>query len=205
MNNIKRLQYTLVAEGYAEYAFIPMYINRIAASYSIQAKRSSLGLRPGKSNKSKVHSECENILKDAVNKQHDLFLVGVDLDEVDYEDDQLKHQEEYNKLITSLGTPYQRSKAKVIIYVPIQAIEHWLIYQLYKVESGKVMSANSVEGKDQDYYKKQLYKGRSDGLAMEKIAKAIAENADFEELAKQSRSFCHFHNQVKTFLTSFAA
>ncbi|WP_262898063.1 hypothetical protein [Fibrella forsythiae] len=39
---------------------------------------------------------------------------------------------------------------------------------------------------------------------MEKVAKEIAEQADFDELAKQSRSFCHFHEQVTAFLTSYS-
>ena len=38
---------------------------------------------------------------------------------------------------------------------------------------------------------------------MERVARDIAEKADFDELAKQSRSFAHFHDQVITFLEQY--
>lgn len=199
-----RLDYTLVAEGYAEYAFIPVYIRRMADIYAIQSVKSPLGLRPGKSNKSEVYLECQDILKDSINKQYDLFIVGVDLDKPDHDQDQPVHTAECDKLVTALGKPYQRFSDRIIIYVPVQAIEHWLIYQVHKINRTKTIVSDSVESAHQDKFKEQLYKGRRDGDAMQQVARKIAEEADFDELAKQSKSFCHFHEQVKSFLASFS-
>ncbi|WP_262507336.1 hypothetical protein [Spirosoma radiotolerans] len=36
------------------------------------------------------------------------------------------------------------------------------------------------------------------------VAEKIALSADFYELAKQSRSFAHFHNQITDFLAQFS-
>ena len=199
-----RLVYTLVAEGYAESSFIATYMLRMAEMYAIQAVKSRLGLRPGKSNKSEVYLECQNILKDSINKQYDLFIVGVDLDKPDHEKDQPVHKSECDKLVTALGKPYQRFSDRIIIYVPVQAIEHWLIYQVHKVQGTKMIVRDSVESAHQDKFKEQLYKKRRDGDVMQKVAREIAEKADFNELAKQSRSFCHFHEQVTAFLASFS-
>ncbi|WP_375448303.1 hypothetical protein [uncultured Fibrella sp.] len=199
-----RLEYTLVAEGYAEYAFIPVYMRRMADRYAIQAVKSKLGLRPGKSNKSEVYLEYQDILKDSINRQYDLFIVGVDLNEPDREQDQPVHRKECDKLIAALGKPYQRFSNKIVLYVPVQAIEYWLIYQLHKVQAMKTTVSNSVKSAHQDKFKEQLYKNRRDGDAMQQVAKEIAEKADFDELAKQSCSFCHFHEQVTAFLTLFS-
>lgn len=196
------LVYALVAEGFAEYSFIPIYLKRIAEAKGLQVKRSSLDLLKKQPSKSKVLQEAEEICLKALRDEEQAFcIVGVDLDSPDHTDEQTKHTSECIKLIDVLDSAYKRYKKQICIYVPIQAIEHWLTYQAYHVKQIKKPVENSLEKESQDKLKKLLYGGKDDRRQMQSVSQAIAEKADFTELAKQSRSFAHFHHQVEAFLS----
>jgi hypothetical protein len=205
MRNKKRLNYTLVSEGYSEYAFIPTYLRRIAEVHNIQIVQSKLDLKKKQPSKSKVLLEARKLCTAAMQEEHDLFIAGIDLDKVDHEPHQPHHIAECAKLSSAMGNVYNLFRDKIIIYVPVQAIEHWLTYQAYNFDSNTFSKcvANSLESKPQDELKKMLYRGKVNGDAMERLAKNIADNADFVELARQSRSFNHFHKQVAAFLSNF--
>lgn len=188
------LKYTLVAEGFAEYAFIPIYLKRVAAVKGLQIKRSSLDLLKKQPSKSKVMQEAEDLCLRALRDQEQAFcIVGVDLDGPDHTDEQERHTTECNSLKKALGSAHKRYEQQIVIYITVQAIEHWLFYQQYQVKLIDKPANNSAEKEPQAKLKKLLYSGREDRRQMESVARAIAEQADFEELAKQSRSFNHFH------------
>lgn len=198
------LVYTLVAEGFAEYSFIPVYLKRLAAEKGLQIKRSSLDLLKKQPSKSKVLYEAEELCLKALRDEKQSFcIVGVDLDKADHTDEQHEHTAECNKLTKALGTAYKTYKGQIYIYVPVQAVEHWLMYQAYRVKSIDKPSKDSVEKEPQGKLKKLLYDGKDDRRKMQAVAQAIAEKADFNELAKQSKSFAHFHQQVITFLNQY--
>ncbi|MCY7356758.1 MAG: DUF4276 family protein [Rudanella sp.] len=206
MKNKKRLDYTLVAEGFAEYAFIPTYLRIVAEQYNVQAVPSKLDLKKKQPSKSKVLQEAGKLCIAAMQANHDLFIAGIDLDKPDHEKTQPVHELECTILSTAIGKTYKAHSNKIVIYVPVQAIEHWLAYQAHKLDTKPTFPTfadNGVESKSQDELKQLLYKGNDNGDFMERTAKAIAEKADFAQLAKQSRSFGHFHKQVTEFLTTF--
>ncbi|MBD2754549.1 DUF4276 family protein [Spirosoma validum] len=201
------LVYTLVAEGFTEYTFIPIYLKRVAAEKTLQIKRSSLDLLKKQPSKSKVLVEAEDLCLKALRDENQAFcIVGVDLDGPDQTDEQQEHVKECDKLIKALGSAYKPNtyKARIAIYVPIQAIEHWLIYQAYHSKLIDKPVANSIEKESQDKLRKLLYGSKDDRRQMQSIAQTIAEKADFNELAKQSRSFAHFHNQIIAFLEQYS-
>ena len=197
----KPLVYTLVAEGFAEYTFVPIYLKRLATERGLQIKRSSLDLLKKQPSKSKVLAEAEELCLKALRDEEQTFcIVGVDLDVPDQTDEQEKHHEECRKLMVALDSAQEKYGSQICIYVPVQAIEHWLMYQAYHTKPIAKPVNDSIEKESQDKLKKLLYSGRDDRRQMQAVSRAIAEKADFEELAKQSRSFAHFHQQVKTFL-----
>ena len=57
-----------------------------------------------------------------------------------------------------------------------------------------------MESSVKDVTKKRLYGANANKTKIEKIAKDVADKADFEELAKQSKSFKLLHKQVKLFI-----
>ena len=199
------LVYALVAEGFAEYTFIPVYLKRIAAEKGFQVKRSSLDLLKKQPSKSKVLAEAETLcLKALRDEEQDFCIVGIDLDKADHTDEQKEHTVECSTLIKALGSAYKVYEKQILIYVPIQAIEHWLIYQAYRTKSVDKPTKDSSEKEPQGKLKKLLYGDKEDQRQMKSVAQAIAEKADFNELAKQSRSFRHFHSQVTEFLNEYS-
>ncbi|MEZ0483680.1 hypothetical protein [Fibrella aquatica] len=204
MKKIKRLDYTLIAEGFAEYAFISTYLRVIAEGYNVQAVQSQIASKNKRLGKSRVLSEAGKFCTAAITEDHNLVLVGVDLDRADHQKEQLLHKAECKKLSEAMGRVYIDYGDIIVLYVPVQAIEHWLAYQAYKINLIDSITANGVESRPQSELKKVLYRGKEDQFTIEKIAKEIAKKADFDELAKQSRSFCHFHEQVRAFLISFS-
>ncbi|WP_421826695.1 DUF4276 family protein [Larkinella sp.] len=202
-----KLIYTLVGEGFAEYAFIPAYLKRMAENRSVQFVRSNIRIAiSANPSASKVIEKAAQFCEQAlVSESHELFIIGIDLDKADFPPELMHHTKRRNELVAKLGKLHKTFEKKIVLYVPIQAFDHWLYYQCYKVNLKEVKpTPNSLEAKHQDEIKTRLYgKKAADRLTMEKIAKTVAEKADFDELAKQSRSFDHFHKQIVTFLASY--
>ncbi|GAB3040678.1 hypothetical protein [Spirosoma pulveris] len=203
MKKDKRLDYTLIAEGFAEYAFIPTYLKLLAEQHNVQAVRSRLGFRGQDAGKSKVLKEAGAISVIAIQQNNQLVIVGVDLDMADHETHQPKHTAECQKLTLALGKSYTNFGNRIVCFVTVQAIEQWLSYQAYKVGLSNKFPDKSLESKPQSDLKKLLYGTKDNGLTMSNVAEKIALSADFEELAKQSRSFAHFHKQVADFLVQY--
>ncbi|MCC5612624.1 hypothetical protein LC612_39515 [Nostoc sp. CHAB 5834] len=203
MKKNKRLDYTLIAEGFAEYAFIATYLKLVAEQYDVQAVRSRLGFKGQDAGKSKVLKEAGAISVVAIQQDNQLIIVGVDLDSADHETHQPKHTAECQKLTLALGKTYTNFGDRIVCFVTIQAIEQWLSYQAYKVGVSDKFSDKSLESKPQNELKKLMYGTKDNGPNMSDVAETIALVADFEELAKQSRSFKHFHKQVSAFLTTY--
>ena len=199
------LIYTLVAEGFAEYSFIPIYLKRIAALKGLQIKRSSLDLLKKQPSKSKVIQEAEELCLKALRDEEQTFcIVGVDLDKADQTDEQREHSNECSTLKKALDTAYKHYEKQIMLYVPIQAIEHWLAYQAFHLKMNTRPANGSLEKFHQKELKRLLYGDNDNRRKMQDIAQSIAEKADFDELAKQSRSFGHFHRQVTEFLNNYS-
>lgn len=128
----------------------------------------------------------------------DLFLAGIDLDKSDFTDDLAYHTERIQELKGRMGKVYKQYEDRTILYVPVQAIDCWVWYVQQNA------TANSLESTGKSDTKKAVY-GRSDPdrQRIEKVVREAAVRADFAKLAKQSRSFRHFHEQVTDFLDNY--
>ncbi len=196
----KKLTYTLIGEGFAEYKFIPAYIEwAVSQQFSnCQVVRTNIQIPISRqSSVSKVLQDaarfCEQSFADTRNPC-DLFIAGIDLDKSDFGELEI-HAARLHELKTSMRETHKLYADKIILFVPIQAIDYWLCY----VE--EQATVDSLEAKAKDEIKKKVYGSKNpDRRQIEKIAKTIAEKADFAKLAKQSRSFKHFHQQVIAFL-----
>ncbi len=199
----KTLRYTLIAEGFAEYQFIPAYIDWTAKQVGgIQAIRTKIQLAVSRNpSVSKVLHEaatyCAQSFADEKNPC-DLFIAGIDLDTTDFTDDLEYHAKRLEKLQDAMGKVYQRYESKIILYVPIQAVDCWIHYVQQDA------TPNSLESTSKNETKHKVYGNRQDRQQIEKVAGEAAAKADFAKLARQSRSFKHFHNQVVQFLQAYS-
>ncbi|RZM11876.1 MAG: DUF4276 family protein [Pedobacter sp.] len=199
------LVYALISEGFSEYSFIPEYLKRLAFQKNIQVKPGSVNLK-GQPSKSTVLSKAEFLcLKALQDEEQALCIIGIDLDKPDHTDELREHTNECTKLINALASAYRRYEKQIIVYVPVQAIEHWLAYQAFRVNKGSKPEVRSLEKMNQKELKRLLYGDKDDQRKMTAVARSIAEAADFDELAKQSRSFNLFHQQVIQFMDNYAS
>lgn len=199
----KILRYTLIGEGFAEYQFIPAYMSWAAEQAGdLNAIRTNIQIAVSKnSSVSKVLDKaamyCAQSFADDRNPC-DLFIAGIDLDGTDFTDDLETHGKRLRELKEKMGKVYRQYEDRTILYVPIQAIDCWVYYTQHQA------SANSLEAIGKDDTKKKVYGDKNpDRQRIEKVVRESAASADFAKLAKQSRSFAHFHKQVSAFLTTY--
>lgn len=200
-----RLTYTLVGEGFAEYQFIPVYMNWVISNYPQikQVVRTKIQIAITKNpSVSKVLQEaatlCARSFADERNTS-DLFIAGIDLDEPDFTDDLERHNKRLRELKDKMGKVYKEYENRIILYVPIQAIDCWICYVQHNPAS------NSLESIGKDEVKRKVYGEKNpDRQRIEKTVHEAALQADFTKLAKQSRSFAHFHKQITDFLNQYS-
>jgi hypothetical protein len=202
----KKLTYTLLGEGFAEYVFMKIYLKRMVAQKDTNIQVVSSGLmKPsgGKSSDSKVLANLKNLCFKSFVSRNDiqLFIAGIDLDEPDNDPDMPKYKARIKEMTDKLGKElYGKYQDKIILFVPIQAIDYWILYQNYHLKNDAKPANNSLESISKNDTKKKLYGKDINETKIERIAREVAEKADFEELSKQSKSFKLFHTQVEKFI-----
>jgi hypothetical protein len=201
----KILRYTLIGEGFAEYKFIPAYIDWVATNYpqigQVIKNDIQIAITKNPSVSKVLHQAailCARSFADDKKPCH-LFIAGIDLDKPDFTDDLEHHSKRIRELKDKMGKVYKQYEKDIILYVPIQAIDCWIHY----VQNNA--TANSLESTEKDEIKKRVYGDKNpDRQRIEKIAREAGVKADFAKLAKQSRSFAHFHNQIIAFLDQYS-
>ena len=201
----QKVIYTLLGEGYAEYAFLEIYLRKMYDKNKPDTLLVSSKLmiaKGGISNSSRVLANLAKLCQVSFNDRKDIdFLVaGIDLDTTDFEDDLPNHKARIKEMTDKLGKLNGLFQNKIILFVPIQAIDYWILYQHYRLKNDTKPVNNSLESVNKNDTKKRLYGKDINQTKIERIAEQVAEKADFEELAKQSKSFKLFHEQVKAFI-----
>ncbi len=202
----KKLTYTLLGEGYAEYVFLEIYLRRMYAEYKPDTQLvSSRLMKPsgGKSSSFQVLANIQKLcIKSFISRDDiQLFIAGIDLDQADSDPDLMKYKARIKEMTDKLGKElYGQYKNQILLFAPIQAIDYWILYQFYRLKKEIKTTDNSLESSVKDVTKKRLYGANANKTKIEKIAKDVADKADFEELAKQSKSFKLLHKQVKLFI-----
>ena len=204
----KKLTYTLLGEGYAEYAFLEIYLKRMVAEYKPDTPLSSSRLmipKGGISNSSRVLSNLAKHCQTSFINRNDvqLFIAGIDLDTTDFEDDLPILKARIKEMTDKLGKLHGLFQEKIILFVPMQAIDYWILYQHHHLKNETKPANSSLESVSKNDTKKRLYGKGINQTKIERIAKEVAEKANFEELAKQSKSFKLFHEQLKKFIKNY--
>lgn len=140
--------------------------------------------------------EVEDALPDATRQGFtkfglDILIVGRDADTADG-----RRIEDLKAKLTSLC----RAHDKVVVMVPVQCIEHWLLYLQWHRDNPTLTKNEPLEHIERTEAKLRIYGGK---LRVEKQlekANEILTDLDIDWLESRSESFRHFHNQVKAFL-----
>ena len=127
----KLLRYTLVGEGFAEYQFIPAYMNWAAQQTgNIRVVRTNIQIAiTGNPSLSKVLQQAATLCSRSFADNRDpcdLFIAGIDLDKPDFTDDLELHGKRLRELRDRMDKVYKQYKDRTILYIPIQAIDCWV-------------------------------------------------------------------------------
>jgi hypothetical protein len=193
---LKEIRYSLLAEGIAEYYAIELILNKIGQKYNCKFIQSSLKLsKSANPSKSKVYANIYAFASKSYTSQEALFIVGVDLDSADFEDNQ------WQKEANSIQQRLPKKTNHVIIFIPIQAFDYWLLYQKYQIEKTKKPVNHSLEAKNKNEIKAELYGDKNPNRAkIESTCQKILLKIDVEELCAQSISFKRFYDELEFFL-----
>lgn len=123
-----------------------------------------------------------------------LLFIGLDYDS--------KNQKYF---ITELEKLYEKVDANVrvqsIIFYPVQAIEHWLLYLKYRKDKPKSTKNISFENKNRKNAKKDIFKSKKVSEAKTtKIISELMKEADLNWLKSRSVSFKYFYNDFNKYL-----
>ena len=200
---MKTLKYGYFGEDNAQQLFLENYLSQLPAYLNLQGK---IEFERDKSFKLKGHDK-PNVVKifpEAIQSvlshyQQDAFFIGVDLDDGRMEE----HTKLYRQITEKVTVAY---KNKTFIFIPVQCIEHWLLYLKFKKEHPQSNKNEVFERVARPDAKKRMYGfPRPVASKQAEVVITFTQNMDIEWLQNRSKSFAHFHSQVINFLEQVAS
>ena len=190
---MKQIDYSLICEGFAENYSLPKIIEKFGKEKGVKFLRSKEPRIAQSANpsKSKVLKKATEYALDSLGvREHDVFIIGVDLDENDLTHE-LSIWEKQKTELQNLIAPKFHDKS--VIFVSIQAFDYWLLYQKYKISNFVKPASNSLEAKTKKEIKNLLYgKSNPSEREIKKVCEEISTQVDITELQQQSKSFNKF-------------
>lgn len=122
------LKYGLICEDFAQKYFLEKFLEKSNFSFNLDE---NFYYRFRANNKKQVLKTIKQIGYNAF-AQHrlDVLFIGLDYDDKD----QKSFQEETRKIYSTVA---KNIKNTTIVFYPIQAIEHWLLYLKFRIENPK--------------------------------------------------------------------
>jgi len=192
---MRTIRYGFFGEDEAQRLFLHHYLTALSNnSVYLFESDESFGLVGG--NKSQVDNRfveaCEIGL---IRHRQQCFFVGRDLD--DYA------PEAFREKITDMQERLRQRSVSAILLVPIQCIEHWLLYLQWRESNPQTNKNVSLETIPRKEAKIKLYGKPKPPLSLAlPIVEEIAATLDIDWLASRSLSFLAFHKQVEAYLAS---
>lgn len=129
--------------------------------------------------------------------KHDIFFVGRDLDT--FKDNE--YQKKYSYLQSKL---YSNFQDKTFFLLPVQCIEHWLWYIKLHCENPISTKNITLENHPNKEVKAKLYgNAKASNRISLPIVEDLSKKLDIDFLESRSKSFNHFHQQVKSFIENY--
>ena len=111
--------------------------------------------------------------------------------------------EAFQEKVTAMQARLQNRGIAAILLIPVQCIEHWLLYLQWHANNPKLTKNTSFESTPRKEAKTQVYGKPKLPLSLAlPIVEKLANAMDIEWLTSRSPSFLAFHKQVEAYLTS---
>lgn len=103
----------------------------------------------------------------------------------------------YSKFDEGLKGQYRN---KCVIMLPVQCIEHWLLYIKYHKDNPTSNKNYSLETKQREAVKQEIYGSNLSYKKKRSIIQELMKTADLTKLQNQSESFKRFHSEFTNVL-----
>ncbi|MCA0233863.1 MAG: hypothetical protein LCH91_25630 [Bacteroidetes bacterium] len=194
---MRTLKYGFFGEDIAQQLFLENYLLQLPLILNEQvAFVRDVDFKLKGHNKSNVIKLLSDAVQIGLSQYHqDVFFVGVDSDD----ERMTEHKKQYLQITEQVSLAH---RDKTFIFIPVQCIEHWLLYLKFKKEHPNSNKNEKYEQIARADAKKKMY-GNARPV-MDKQIGIVAnctQNMDIEWLIERSESFRHFHCQLIDFLT----
>ncbi|RZK39585.1 MAG: hypothetical protein EOO61_07090 [Hymenobacter sp.] len=198
------IRYGFFGEDSGQRIFLEQYLVQLTQNKTVSFEQAQYFSKQfGFINNKVVDRRCGDACKQAFLLEKttlDCLFIGRDVDSYKITD--------YQKRLTDLQVSIQpRWQHKAILLLPVQCIEHWLLY-LHRLASGiPINKIRELETVPKDSAKDELYKFPRQPATQSKdeFVAVLASNLDINWLCERSNSFNRFHQQVNTFLAYLPA
>ncbi len=185
---MKILKYGYIGEDEAQRIFLRNYLKTYTETIVFEEDTDSKIKATNKTEVDKLFVEAA--IKSLKYAGNDVFFVGRDLDDFQFK----AFQEKQTSMRADLPEQF---KNQVIIFVPVQCIEHWLWYLKRKADNPQSTKNESFEQKPRNDAKIAVYgQAKVPNKISNPIVEQLTTSFDTAWLASRSDSFKWFHNEV---------
>ncbi len=197
---MKTLKYGFFGEDEAHRIFLENYLQQLIINLNISEELSfhfdkEFTYRYRGYTKADVDTRFREAVQVGLDKyQQDIFFVARDLDSFDITD--------FNTKIASMQSQLQDNfLTKTILMIPVQCIEHWLLYLKLHFDNPTDTKNVTLERTPRRDAKLAVYGNvKASNKVSIPIVEGLTSTFDIEHLESRSASFRIFHNQVKSFI-----
>lgn len=197
---MKKIIYAYLCEDIAIEIFLKNFLVQYSRELAVLSNFSFVEILDfpiAASNNKQVEGRVGEAAIIAFNKYNaDVFFAGLDNESSDTK----KFNSRFTKMQNSLSEKY---RTKTIILIPIQCIEHWLLYIKDKRENPSKTKREGFESMERSEVKTKVYGNKI--LSKEKrgpIINNLTLNMEMNWLISRSDSFKHFVGQFPAFVKS---
>jgi hypothetical protein len=199
---MKQIKYLYFCEDLAHRIFLDHFLKQLP-TYLKREKEIKLAkpesyYSAGFMFKNYNHSQIKNTYLDVALKaiedyRLDIFIVGLDLESIS--------QSQFELLLAEMNESLPQGDNKVVIYLSVQCIEHWLWYLKARKNNLDSTKSLQLENELRSKAKEQVYgKSKVSNEKATPILNELLVNIDFDYLNQQSYSFRDFLGKIKEFL-----
>ncbi|NBB21527.1 hypothetical protein GVN20_19325 [Runella sp. CRIBMP] len=196
---MRTLKYGYFGEDHAQQIFLenyllqlPVYLGLVAHVMFVRDEHFKL---KGHDRPNVLRIFSEAVQQGLTFHEQDVFFVGLDLDDEKMQE----HERLHGEMVGKLGGTFID---KTFIFIPVQCIEHWLLYLKYKKDHPHSNKNEAYERISRPEAKKQMYGfPRPVAEKQSKVVADLTQNMDINWLENRSASFRHFHLKVTDFLS----
>lgn len=188
---MKKIDYVCYCEDFPQREFLKSFLLKLNSEKVIFnfLDDPKLNFHYKKYRKSQITTQYKEIYFKEIAHRYDIHImfVGFDLDSFEEKD--------FKKINLELSKELEKSKLeKIIFFIPVQCIEHWLYY--LKIKDDNTKNKAIFEKIPRDEIKELVYENNQYHSNKELVTNEILKNLDINYLISKSASFKYFHDLI---------